>query len=205
MRRTSIRNNRTGNRNYIFIAIMILFIVGMVYGTLLIKSQPVNLLKQLNIITKEYASSQRKESILSLMVNSFCSSFVFLLLPYLFGYSPIGQAGTLLVPLFKGLGLGATLGHLYLTFGLKGIGYSALIIVPQTVIALFAIMIACRESIKLSNLFFINILPDREKMVTTQTIKMYNIKYGILMFFILISAIVDAVFVVLFSGLFQIY
>lgn len=200
-----MQTNVTNKKNYIFIAIVLLFIVGMVYGTLLIKSQPVNLLKQLNIITKEYASSHRTESVLVLMVNSFFSSMLFLVIPYLLGYSAIGQVGTLFVPLFKGLGLGATLGHLYLTYGLKGIGYSALIIVPQTAIALFAIIIACRESIKLSNLFFVSILPDREKVVTSNTVKMYNIKFIILLIFIVVSAIVDATFVALFSGMFQIY
>ncbi|WMJ23127.1 stage II sporulation protein M [Paludicola sp. MB14-C6] len=211
MRRTSFHDhslghdNSIGKNNYIFLAIILLFIVGMIYGTLLIKSQSGSLLKQLNIITKEYVGSHRTQSIISLMINSFLSSALFLVIPYLLGYSAIGQAGTLFVPLFKGLGLGATLGNLYLTYGLKGIGYSALIIVPQTAIALFAIIIGCRESIKLSNMFFISILPDREKMVTSSTVKMYNIKFLILLSFIVLSALVDATFVALFSGIFQIY
>ncbi len=191
-------------KNYIFVALIVLFIIGMVYGTLLVKSKSYNIIEMLSIITSEYVSVNATQAIISTFINSFLSVFIFILVPYLLGYSAIGQLATMLIPLFKGLGLGSAMAQLYTSYGLKGIGYSALIIIPQTVISLFAIIIACRESIKLSNLFLLTFASKQGRDINLSTIKLYNIKFLILCLIALVSSLVSAVSILLFSGLFNI-
>lgn len=198
------KNDILTKKSYVFIALIFTFIVGLVYGSLLAKSQSIQLVEQLSIITKEYASAHLKQTLATTFLNSLCSSSVFIFIPYLLGYSAIGQAASIALPLFKGLGLGLTLGHLYISYGVRGMGYSALVILPQSVIALFAIIIACRESVKLSNLFFCSFLPKKNKSVSLNTIKLYNIKFVILFVIILVSSVVDSISVLLFSGILKI-
>lgn len=207
MQRTSFKRQAGNytNKNIILISMFILFVVGMIYGTLLSKSGSTELIDDLGIITKGYIDNRANQTLLKIFSGSFCSSMIFLIIPYLLGFSAIGQIGTALVPIFKGLGLGATMGCLYQNYGLSGIGYSALIIVPQTVIALFAIMTACRESVKLSNLIFLTFFPSKGKSVCLNTIKLYHIKFFILLLFILFSAVIDTFTGLFFSGVFKIH
>lgn len=203
MQRTSVKTSVLNNKNTIFIILLFFYILGMIYGSLLIKSDVDLVWSKLEFITNEYRAMQTEQAVISTFCNSFFASFIFLFLPYLFGYSSIGQFGTLLVPFFNGLGLGCALGYLYLNYGLKGVGYSALIVIPHSVIALFALIIACRESIKLSNLFFQSFLPKQEKTINLSAIKLYNIKFVILCAILLFAAFINVLTVMLFSRMFH--
>ena len=199
-----IKGAKMSNKNYVFIVLIVLFVIGMVYGTLIVKSKSYILLEKLTIITNDYVSIHANQPLINTFANTFFSIAIFILVPYLLGYSSIGQLPTLLIPLFKGLGLGSAMGQLYASYGLKGIGYSALIIIPQTVISLFAIIVACRESIKLSNLLFYTFASKQGKDINLNTIKLYNIKFLILCVIALVASIVSALSVFLFSGMFNI-
>ncbi len=194
---------RDSNKNILFGSLLALYIFGMIYGSLLIKSDVNSVWSELEFITNEYRAMQIEQSVITTFCNSFFSSFILVLLPYLFGYSSIGQLGTIVIPFFNGLGLGCALGYLYLNFGLKGVGYSALIVIPHSVVALFALMIACRESIKLSNLFFQSFLPKQEKTVNINIIKLYNIKFIVLLGILLCAALINVATVMLFSKMFR--
>lgn len=200
MQRTSIKN--LANKNIIFICLLFLFILGMFYGTLLIKSDNDSVWSQLEIITNEYRAIQMKQSLITTFINSFLSSLIFLIIPYIFGYSSIGQIGTFFIPFFYGLGLGCALGYLYMNYGVKGILYSAVIVIPHSVITLFALLIGCRESTKLSSLIFLGFFSSNAKSVNSTTIKLYNIKFFILCLMIVIASVINVLTVMLFSKLF---
>lgn len=200
MQRTSIKN--LANKNIIFICLLFLFILGMFYGTLLIKSDNDSVWSQLEIITNEYRAIQIRQSLITTFINSFLSSLIFLIIPYLFGYSSIGQIGTFFISFFYGLGLGCALGYLYMNYGVKGILYSAVIVIPHSVITLFALLIGCRESIKLSNLIFLSFFSGNDRAVNLTTIKLYNVKFFILCLMIVIASVINVLTVMLFSKLF---
>lgn len=204
LQRTSIERHTTepSKMNVLFLLLIVMFIFGMLYGVLLIGGNK-ELYQTFSLFTGEYAQQQQEQSVLQSFLLAFHSSILFIVIPYLLGYSAIGHPVTLFVPFFKGLGLGAFMGNLYSSHGLQGIGYSVLIIVPYTLVALLAIMIACRESLRLSNLFFLSFASKRGTPVTMGAIKLYNVKYLILCVIILISAILNTVSILLFSRLFQ--
>lgn len=189
--------------NYLIYGLFLMFIIGMIYGALLSKAQSAEFLKSLNLITREYASAHEKQTLLKTLTSSFFSCCIFVVTPYLLGYSAIGQVASFFVPMFKGLGIGLTMGHLYLSYGLKGVSYSALIIVPQTVIGLFAILIGCRESIKLSCTFLGACSSKQVKPFSSETIRLYNIKFSVLLAIALLAAVVDVITVLLFSRMFK--
>lgn len=202
MQRTSFDKSILKNRSILLYALMILFSFGMIYGALLVKYDSSDVIEGVSIITNGYKSIQAEQPIFKTFINTFCASMLLVIVPYLCGYSAIGQIGALLLPFFHGLGLGCTLGYLYQNYGFKGIGYSMLIVIPHSVIALFAMLVACRESVKLSNLFFQSFIPC-DKAINLNTIKLYNVKFLVLSAFVFGSAVIHALTVLLFSGLFR--
>ena len=193
-----------------FFLIVLSFAAGMIYGVLLI-SRGGALSDTLGRLAGGYVLAQREQSLLESFRQCLQTAFLFLLIPYLLGYSAIGQPGALVLPFFKGLGLGAFLGNLYRAFGWEALGYSALVLVPSAVLELLALFIGCRESIRLSCLFFSGFCPMRrgeslEKPcgpVTGGVIRLYNMKFLILCFMAVLSAGTYALCVRLVSGFFQ--
>lgn len=202
MIRTSFSNKNLDyvKKNYIFMALVALFIMGMIYGSLIVKTQSTQIFEYLSMFTDGYIGE--RQPFFQTMISSFLSTFLFVLLPYLLGYSAISQVVTIFIPLFKGLGLGLAMGYLYNTAGLSGVGYCFLIIIPQTIIAMFATFIGCRESVKLSNLFLSSI--KKSDAISSEIIKLYNIKFFVLMIIAGISGFVHAICVLFFSNIFKI-
>lgn len=199
MIRTSFDEKRMNylKKNGLLILLMILFMMGMIYGSLMVKSQFFSPLS-LSDIQENYIKNS--DTFLGILFSSFFSNYLFVLIPYLLGYSSISQIITVFIPLFNGLGLGLSMGFLYSNLGLGGIGYSLLIIVPQTAVSLFAIFIACRESIKLSNLFLKGV--KNSDSINFDIIKLYNIKFVVLTIITAISALIHSISIQCFSGLF---
>lgn len=192
----------------IFLLILISFAVGMLYGVLLIVRGG-DLPEALHRLAGGYVLAQREQSLLESFRQCMGTAMLFLLIPYLLGYSAIGQPAAAAPPFFKGLGLGAFLGSLYQLCGWEALGYTALVVVPSAALELLAMFLGCRESIRLSNLFFSGFCPDRSGQsrpcgpVTGGIVRLYNLKFLILCLMAAAAAGVYAVCVWLFAGFFQ--
>lgn len=182
----------------IFLVLIGAFILGLLYGVLVLQ-QNAAMLESLRLLTGELSKGQ---SLLEHFFSACTSALFFLFLPYLLGYSAIGQPVAVFLPFFKGLGLGAFLGSLYASHGLAGMGYAALIVIPAALVLLFALLIACRESIKLSNLIFFNFFGKSATALNIEILRLYHIKFLILFGLALCSAVISAICMWLFSRLF---
>lgn len=202
MRGTSITKEDV-KANYGLFLLVGMFVIGMIYGVLLTKSSSETLSNTIGVITAEYTAKLTQQTIFQSFMSSFLSTIVFVLLPYLFGYSAVGQPLIVLIPWFKGLGLGFFMANLYVTQGVSGVLFCALVVLPSTLIALFCILIASREGLKLSNLFFQSFIGKQHIVVCPTTIKLYNLKLLVLLCISLIAAAVNVVAVLLFSRMFQ--
>ena len=188
--------------NLLFPLLFFSFLLGMFYGVLLV-ARSETLFEQFHVFTGEYVGKLRQQSALTCFISSFCAEFFFLFAVYLFGFSAIGQPGSVFLLFFKGLGLGAFMGNFYASHGFRGILFCLIMILPETLIALFALFIACRESIRLSNLFFTGFLPEHEKAVTAETVKLYHVKFLVLTGILFCSALLDSLITVLFARFFE--
>lgn len=182
--------------------LLLCFIVGMMYGVLLLRSQT-DVYSHLRFWTTEYTQSLQDQSLLQNFFSSFSSMFLFLLAAYLLGFSSIGQPCILLIPLFRGLGLGAFMGYLYVEQGMAGIGYSILILLPYSLITLAAILIGCREALRLSTALFRNVLLGTGAPIGIGVLKLYHIKFLILCLFVLTAAVLNTICVFLFARFFS--
>lgn len=187
---------RQAVKNLPKLILLAVFIFGMLCGVLILKNVSFNLSK---------ANALKLDgSFLSVLVSSFLKELVFLLLPYMCGYGAVFQFVPFLLLLYKGLGFGYYLSLLYLSYGFRGIVYSALAVVLPTLLLIFVIITACRESIKLSNLFFKSFSSNNHLRVELETIKLYNIKFLLLLLFLFCFSLLTAVCHLLFSGILKV-
>lgn len=193
----------SARKNYILVILMALFVAGMIYGSLIVRSESSELFERLSALTSSYLHADG--SFVRIVARSFTSGVAFIIVAYLFGYSAIAQAATVFIPMFKGLGLGLATGYLYANYGIAGAGYCLLIILPQTIVCMFAILVGCRESVKLSNLLLgAIIVTQQSERVDREVIKLYTVKFLILSIIVLVSAIIYAICLGMFDGIFKI-
>lgn len=188
-------------KNLPFLALFLLFLTGMVYGVLMLRGG--SLFELLHSYSVNYLATIRENTLFQNFFSLFSSAFFYLLGAYLLGFSAIGQPFILLLPFFRGLGLGAFMGYFYVTYGLRGIGCCLLVVLPAALVALLALIIGCRESLRLSILLFSGFRSGKSASLGRNTLKLYHLKFLILIVFALISAILGTVCILLFAGLFQ--
>lgn len=179
----------------------LLFLAGMFYGVLLIRSGSNSFLQEIAYMGQGYLEDRFSKSLWNVFFSSFGSSLVFLGISFWLGFSAWGQFGALLLLFFRGLGLGSGIGYLYLRYGLSGIGFSALFLLPAGVVAVFALLLSVREAMRLSNLFFLSLVKGGERDFSS-VLKKYMGKHGILLAITGVAALLDTVITFLFAGLF---
>lgn len=81
-----------------------------------------------------------------------------LLLLFLSGLSAGGMPIAVIIPLFWGIGLGMTEAY-YVQQGLGGLLVLATVLLPPSIIKLVALLMACSESLRLSLLIMVQLLP----------------------------------------------
>ena len=187
-------------RNKLLTGLILLFLLGMTYGSVLASSGEVGVTTPLNILVSTFTQQRADQPIVVTFLSSFTSDLGIIMALFLLGFGAISQPIELLIPTFYGMGLGATMGHLYKTAEFSGVAYCAVLILPHTLISLAAVVLAAKEAIKLSNLFLGGVVPSMEK-AAPNIVKLYLIKFGVLILIIAISAIVDVLMTYLFAGM----
>ena len=195
-----IRISEWIQKNKLTAIMFALFFAGMAYGALVVGFGEEKMLDSLSFMTKGYMAGRAEQSIAVTFFHSFCSSGGFVLALFLLGFSAVSMPLVVLLPFFKGLGLGASMGYLYLTYRWSGIAFSAVLILPTAVFSAFAVILASRESFKLSRLFCATFLPRMQGSVSFRSVKLYCARFAVLFGISLISAVVDSILSFLCAG-----
>jgi stage II sporulation protein M len=90
------------------------------------------------------------ENFLSLFINRFSIYISIFALTVLLGMCLIGFPFINLVPLFCGIEIGIKISYYYVTYSVKGIGYSLLMIIPESAIFLAVLVFTIKSSNELS-------------------------------------------------------
>lgn len=157
-------------RNGLFVMFIMLLFGGVLWGALNSRSADEALLKRLDFILQTNYSLRCTQGLVSAFVSSFASSVMLTALCLLSGLSIWGFIPALMIPFFKGYGYGLSAGFLYGAYGLKGIGYNLLVILPgmffSSVIICSASLMSFCSSLKLCSCFFSAAVRDdpREQM-----------------------------------------
>ena len=124
-----------------------LLVFGIVFGSLNVKDADRNLLNQLDFIFLTNYDIRCSKGIFSSFIASFASSSIFLFVIFLFGLSLWGGIFAAVIPFLKGYGYGLAAGFLYHSYGVSGILYNILIILPGTLFCSVIISSAAQQSV----------------------------------------------------------
>ncbi len=176
-----------------------LYFAGVFLGVILYGTLDGESLAALNDITGSFVNGRLNHTFWETLVNSFSGAFLLLLLSFWLGFSAAAQPIELLIPAFRGLGAGVSLSGMYGSFGLKGVGMSAVLIIPGAVLSAFALIIAAREALELSGNIFTSVFGGR---VSGETLdfRLYFTKFVILCAILALSAVADSLATFLFAG-----
>ncbi len=194
---------QTLGRNKFLKAIFILFLLGMIYGAVMVSVSSQESLDKMSFITGQFIDKRAQQSIFLTFFNSLYSSGILLAALFVLGFCAIGHPVSLFIPFFRGLGLGLSMGYLYQNDGLKGVVFCLLLIIPQAFFSTLSLILATRESVRFSNLFLSLLFPKKlEQSQAPHLLKLYLTKFGVLAGLIAVSALVDSVCTFLFAGFF---
>ncbi len=178
-------------KNYFLITVFLLLVIGIFIGVFTCERFKA-LSQYANSFIADFIAERSGADFSRILIGSFLESFALLFMFFLLGASLFGVVTVPSLILVKGILLGGTTSYLYSTFGVKGVAFNAVILIPSTILILIVLLISARESmifsIKLSSLTLAKTLPFN----LSQDFKNYGIKYLVLAAFCFLGAVIDA-------------
>mgnify|MGYP000896149257 CR=1 FL=1 len=184
------------NRGIFFLAVLLL--AGMIIGALEARNSDYNVLKRLDFLFACNYKAKTTQTFLGIFAASFASSFLFILLCFLCGLSIWGTFLIPAIPAFRGFGLGLTAGYLYFSERWFGALYHLVVILPGAFLSCLAILAASMEAIKCSRMLASHKISASERFPVRQ----YMLKFGMILAWACLSAVVDSTFSLVFARLF---
>lgn len=181
--------------------LMALVLVGVLIGTLAFCNMSTGEISDLSFITQGFIKNRAAQTFFETLSASFTSAGFLVLLCFLLGFGAISQPAELLIPIFRGIGLGTSIAYIYTSYGTRGFFITLVIIVPHAVISSVAIVIAARESMRMSNLFTGYAFTSGRETEMRTNIKLYLLKFLVLFAIIGISSFLDSILTFLFAGI----
>lgn len=178
-------------------------ILGAVIGALSGRYADASLMKQLDIVFLTNFRMRADNGALSVFSASFAANFIFLLTVFLSGLSLWGEIPVVFVPFIKGYGYGLTMGYAYSAFGLSGILYNLLMVLPGAFVFAFVISAAVRESFTHSMGLLSMFRKSAVSGDPVVSIRRYMLSMIWLLFLSAVSSAVDMLCSLMFSWLFD--
>lgn len=188
--------------NWQLIVFFLLFILGIFWGSNIIKSNSQQTQTLFDSVLSKYTAQRSGQTFFETVVNSLLPLAVLLLGVYFLGTTPFGMPAVFLVPFFRGIGLGVLSGYLYATNGLKGIAYCALTVYPPCVVAVTVLILCCVESYNMSSDMFSLFRKTTRQIDFLSNFKLYSARFCVFFLITFFSCVLDALLNSGFSHLF---
>ncbi len=180
----------SGNRKLLFLSLA--FILGLLIGVLVMRGAGEQLTASVEKGFTSYVEQRQSHSFGSTFLYSLTSVFPFFVAAFICGLCMVGTPGAFFIPCFRGLGLGFTTGYLYTVYGMKGMAFSALLIIPPSLVSTVALLLACRETWGFSLMLFKGVLPDAPSLALRNDFKIYCLRFLFILGVMLFSCLLDA-------------
>lgn len=189
------------NENRLLIILFGILVFGILIGSLTYRNFTSEETSSLSFLAQGFMDDRISQTPSQILSNSFVSATLLLGIAFISGFCAIAQPFQLMIPLIKGLGLGASVAQIYAIKGGSGLIIVLLLIVPYSAITCFAYLIAVKESISYSVSYFkLAFFVGHNDGMRVET-KNYCIKYLVLEIIIAISALIDCLSSFLFADL----
>lgn len=169
------------NKEYLFL--FLLYIFGVLSGVLLFSNIDISHLIK-SILSIDYSS------FISLFLNRLCLYLLVFTISVLMGLCLIGFPFVNIIPFICGIEIGIKLSYYYVLNGVKGIGYSLLLIIPECSAFITVLFFTIRISNELSKYIFDSSI--KKDTAESSDIKLYLKKFLIYAVIVIIIATINA-------------
>ncbi len=187
------------NQNNKLIILVGVFIISLVCGSLIYSPTSSGFAARLY---DSFISLRQKEDFFGLLLSVFWSYLPFQLAAFLCGTSLIGAVLVPVSSVAKGLHLGLLTAYIYSNFGLSGIAFNGLIIMPAAVVSVLSLMLSSKEALGFSVRLMRKMLNDNEGTSVSLLFRDYAVKGLLYLILLLLAALIDAVCSSVFLGMF---
>ncbi len=184
-----------------FAGLLCVVLIGVLLGSLFYGSMDESVIKGLGDTQSGFVSLRQQMKFSQILLRSLSSSTLFLLVLFLSGLCAVGHPFAFGALAVRGLGLGVVLAQLYSSLGVKGMLYSAVLVLPNGLICAVALVFGAREAVSLSNLYAAFSLSDRQADGLREHIKLYCVKFLVLEAVLAVSAGIDCLVTWISKGL----
>lgn len=188
--------------NKLFIILCVLFVVGIAVGSIFFR-QGNWLQDNAESFFNNYIKLHNAPNFFKKLLALFARYLIVLCLIFLSGTSMLGVAVTPFITLWQGIIFGAVSSFMYKTYGLSGIAFNAIIIIPSAIIFTLCCFFAARYAIDFSFTIAKLTFPRSKPASLYISFKDYCCKYLIIIGVSLICAIIDIVLNLLFIKFFN--
>ena len=193
----------TGCGRFTLLFFIFLVLAGVACGSVCGRNADKELLDRLDILFLTNYTARNSQSIWEGFAASFASSFIFMMILFLLGLSLWGGAAAVAVPFIKGYGYGLAAGSMYSAYGLSGIAYNLLVVMPGALLCSAVISSASMQtficSAKLRSLCRKTAVSDDPRLF----LRHYLLSMLWLLFLAALSSGADVLFSLLFSWIFH--
>lgn len=190
-------------RNISAILFTLCFTVGVVWGAVVSVKADEAFLLDMDFLFTTNLESRLSLGMLSSFAAHFASNFIFIVAAALCGLSPWGVGVLPLVLAFKGFGTGLSAAYLISTYGLKGLGFYIVVVLPGAFVFSLALTFMCAESGNMSIYIARHIFSKSESPVPIRlSVKKYLFRCVYFLFVSAVGALCDMVFWSFVSKLF---
>lgn len=184
-----------------YAGLLCVLLVGVLLGSLFYGSMDTGIVKRLKSAQTGYVSLRQNLDFSKILLRTLSSSTAFLLVIFVSGFCALGQPVAVITLAIRGLGLGVVLSQMYSAYGVHGMLYSALLVVPNGLICSLALALGAREAICLSNQYAVYTLSDRQENGLRETVRLYCTKFLVLEAVLAVSAGADCLIAWMTKGL----
>ncbi|MDR0914567.1 MAG: stage II sporulation protein M [Oscillospiraceae bacterium] len=190
--------------NLLYFAFGFVILVGIFWGAAVAKGADRSLALSLDFLFTTNLQARLAHGFFETFCACFASNFMFLLAVYVFAAAPWGCAAVPLILFFKGFGVGLCAGHLYIQYGLKGLGFYVVVLLLGIFIFSVALVVHSKNAFNLSKRFVrLCFFKKSESFGFAAEFKNFTLKSAQVLIFAAFSALVDTVLWSVFAPLFN--
>lgn len=179
--------------DYSIVILSTIFLCGVIIGIFLIHNCDDDLKNMLFNILENYISTKSNSGFIAIFSFELVLLLTFVMLEFILGLSAVGSPFAVLILAFFGVFSGAGASCIILNWGLKGIFYLLLVILPCYAITAAILVKCCCLSIRISSILFNCILQKDTIKRSICDFKEYTLNYLILIVPVLIGVVISTV------------
>lgn len=185
------------------ILFVIIFILGVILGSFSYRNINNDVLKKLDFLFLSNLESRLELLSFDLFCSSFASAFLFILAAFLLSFTAWGMFALPFLCAFRGFGVGLSSAYLFSQYHITGIGFYILVVLPGTVLFLFAFIMALKEAFSQSVYLLRSYFSSTYDAQLLRRTKTYLFRNCVILIFTAFSAIVDMILFLVFSDMFK--